>query len=98
MMRDAIHHRGIFNVIHLGTAFRDGVFVAKPCPFDRAQLTRRRRVLLSQEPLHQAYALSAEDIVLTKLERYYLSSDAGVNRTAQSRQSRGRVSWSPGGE
>lgn len=72
MMRDAIRYHSSFNLIHLETAFKVDIFVAKPRPFDRAQLARRQLHLLGEEPDYRAYVTSAEDIVLSKLEWYRL--------------------------
>jgi hypothetical protein len=60
-------------VIHLETMFKVDVFVAKPRAFDRSQLARRQLHLLSEDPERYAYVTSAEDIILSKLERYRLS-------------------------
>ena len=61
--------------IHLETMFKVDVFVAKPRPFDRAQLARRALVRLSEDPERHAYVTSAEDIVLAKLEWYRLGGE-----------------------
>jgi hypothetical protein len=70
MMRDAIHRHASFNLIHLETMFKVDVFVARPRPFDRAQLSRRQLHVLSEESNARAYVTTAEDIVLSKLEWY----------------------------
>jgi hypothetical protein len=74
MMRDAIRRHSSFNVIHLETMFKVDLFVAKPRPFDRSQLARRQLHVLSEDPECHAYITSAEDIVLSKLEWYQMSS------------------------
>jgi hypothetical protein len=53
--------------------FKVDVFVAKRRAFDRSQLARRRLRMLSEDPECHAYVISAEDIVLSKLEWYRLS-------------------------
>ena len=75
MMRDAIRQHSSFNLIHLDTMFKLDVFVARPREFDRAQLARRQLHLLSEDPEQHAYFASAEDIVLSKLERYRLGGE-----------------------
>ena len=75
MMRDAIRRHSSFNVIHLETMFKVDLFVAKPRPFDRAQLARRQLHLLSEEPERRAYVTSAEDVVLAKLEWYRMGGE-----------------------
>jgi hypothetical protein len=74
MIRDAILRHSSFNVIHLETVFKVDVFVAKPRAFDRSQLARRQLHLLSEDPECHAFITSAEDIVLSKLEWYRMSS------------------------
>lgn len=73
MMRDAIRHRTSFNVIHLETMFKIDIFAAKARPFDQAQLSRRQRYQLSEDPPCYAYVASAEDTILSKLEWYRMS-------------------------
>jgi hypothetical protein len=75
MMRDAVRRRSSFNVIHLETTLKVDIFVAKPRPFDRAQLARRQLQLLSEDPDRRAYVTSAEDIVLAKLEWYRMGNE-----------------------
>ncbi len=70
MIRDAIRRHGSFNLIHFETTFKVDIFVAKPRPFDRAQLARRQLYLLSEDPQRYAYVTSPEDIILSKLEWY----------------------------
>jgi hypothetical protein len=66
VMREASHRHRSFNVIHLETAFKVDVFVAKLRPFDRSQLARRQLTLLSEEPARRAYVTSAEDITIQR--------------------------------
>lgn len=73
MMRDAIRRHASFNLIHLETMFKVDLFVAKPRPFDRAQLSRRQLHVLSEESNARAYVATAEDTVLAKLAWYQMS-------------------------
>jgi len=75
MMRDAIRRHSSFNLIHLDSAFKVDVFVARPRDFDRSQLARRQSHLLSEEPKLRAYVASAEDTVLSKLEQYRMGGE-----------------------
>jgi hypothetical protein len=75
LMREAIRQHSSFNLIHLDTMVKVGVFVARPRGFDRAQLARRQLHLLSEDPERHAYVASAEDIVLSKLEWYRLGGE-----------------------
>lgn len=71
-IRDAIRRHSSFNLIHREMMFKVDIFVAKPRPFDRAQIARRQLHLLSEDPKRHAYVTSAEDIVLSKLEWYWM--------------------------
>jgi len=75
-MRDAIRDRGSFNLIHLETAFKVDVFVAKAREFDQLQLSRREARQLGDDPQSGLYVTSAEDIILAKLEWYQLGGCA----------------------
>jgi hypothetical protein len=74
-IREAIRRRGSFSMIHLQTMFKVDVFVVKQRPFDRAQMERRQRVAISQEPERFAYIATAEDNILAKLEWYRLGNE-----------------------
>ena len=69
-MGQAVRSHSSFNLIHLETAFKVDIFVAKPRAFDRSQLARRQLHLISQDPDCTAYVATAEDITLAKLEWY----------------------------
>ena len=88
MMRDAIRRHGSFNLIHLDAMFKVDVFVARPRPFDRAQLARRQLHLLSEDPERRAYVTSAEDVILSKLEWYCMGSEdfGELSRAVSDRQ------------
>ena len=67
---DAIAFRSSFNLIHLRSAFKIDIFVAKDRPFERAQFARSSNQLLDSESGRVANFASAEDIILAKLEWY----------------------------
>jgi len=69
-IRAAIAHERSFNVIHLETMFKVDVFVAGSKPFALQQLARRAAQVVSDDPERIAYVLSAEDILLAKLDWY----------------------------
>jgi hypothetical protein len=75
MIRDAIRRYASFNLIHLDTAFKVDVFVARPRDFDRSELARRQLYALSQDPERSAYITTAEDTILSKLEWYRLGGE-----------------------
>jgi hypothetical protein len=71
-IREAVARQGSFNLIHLPTLFKVDVFVATPRPFDGRQLQRRVQRSVSDEEQGDVYLLSAEDVVLAKLDWYRL--------------------------
>ncbi len=79
-MEDAIRRSASFNVIHLETAFKVDVFVARARPFDRAQLSRRQRYQVSEEPERHAYLASPEDTILAKLEWYRMGGESSLRQ------------------
>ena len=74
-IRDAIHHRSSFNIIHLETMFKVDVFVHKQRPYDQVQFQRRVAQMIATDPERTAYVASAEDTVLTKLEWYRMGGE-----------------------
>jgi len=75
MIRDAIEHRGSFNLIHLETMFKVDVFIPKQREFDRLQLQRRTAQVIATDPEEVAFVASAEDTILAKLEWYRMGGD-----------------------
>jgi hypothetical protein len=76
VMRDAVRREASFNLVHLETMFKVDVFVAKSRPFDRSQLSRRELHILEEESKAGAYVVTAEDIILSKLEWYRMGNCA----------------------
>jgi hypothetical protein len=72
MIRDAIHRRSSFNLIHLETMIKIDVFIAKDQPYDSQALTRRRPDTLDEESSRKFYLSSPEDIILNKLQWYQI--------------------------
>ncbi|QDV32396.1 hypothetical protein [Tautonia plasticadhaerens] len=73
-IRQAIRDRSSFNVIHTGMAFKVDVFVRKDRPFDTSLMARKRPAELDPDgpPVD---LVSAEDIILLKLEWYRLGGE-----------------------
>jgi len=69
-VREAVRRRSSFNAIHSDSAFKVDIFVCRDRPFDRVQLQRRTLHEISPEPARSAYFVTAEDLVLAKLEWY----------------------------
>ena len=75
-IREAIRTRSSFSVLHLGTMFKVDVLIPRPRAFDRAQLERRVKQVVSADPERTAYVCTAEDTILAKLEWYRLGGIA----------------------
>lgn len=76
MIQDAITCRSCFNLIHLATSFKVDVFAVKDRPYDRVALDRIRRQSVHTENASTDFFLaSAEDIILAKLEWYWLGDE-----------------------
>ncbi len=74
-IREAIEHRGSFNIIHRETMFKVDIFIPKKRPFDQAQFSRRVLQSLATDPERAVYVASAEDTILAKLEWYHLGNE-----------------------
>lgn len=66
----AIRDRRSFNLVHLTTMFKVGVFVSKDRAFGSAQLEHATPQLVATNPDRYANVASAEDTILAKLEWY----------------------------
>ena len=69
-MYQAISNRGSFNVIHLESAFKIDIFIRKDDDFHRQLFLRRKKVKLDESIEHLFDIVSAEDIILLKLQWY----------------------------
>ena len=75
-LREAIARRGSFNLIHLATMFKVDVFVPQARPFDRQQLARRIGERVGSGSEERLWVLSAEDVILAKLEWFRRGGEA----------------------
>ena len=70
-VREAVHRRRSFNLIHLDTMMKVDVFVPEERPFDQQELSRARPETLDLADDARPFLLkSPEDLVLRKLEWY----------------------------
>jgi hypothetical protein len=69
-MYQAISNRSFFNVIHLKSAFKIDIFVRKDDDFHRQLFLRRKKVRFDESIEHLFDIVSAEDIILLKLQWY----------------------------
>jgi hypothetical protein len=74
-IEEAIKSHKSFNLIHQETMFKVDVFVPKLRPFDIAQLAHRVEVEVASDPRRVAWIVSAEDIVLAKLEWFRIGDE-----------------------
>lgn len=72
MIRDAVARRASFNILHLHTGFKIDVFVRKDRPFDRELMARRRKAPVFGDAAGEFGVVTAEDVVLLKLEWFRL--------------------------
>lgn len=70
MIQDAIRRRSSFNIIHWPSGFKVDLFIRKDRPFEASVLARRRIYPLPEG--NSFILVSAEDIILLKLEWYRL--------------------------
>ncbi len=93
MIRQATQRHSSFNLIHLTTMFKVDIFIPKDRPFDQQQLNRRISERIADDSDEQIWVLSAEDIVLAKLDWFRLGGEVserqwrdilGVLKTQQS--------------
>lgn len=73
--RQAVQNRTSFNLIHLETMFKVDVFVPKDRAFDQQQLNRRVSEQLASDSEKRLWVLTAEDIILAKLDWFRLGGE-----------------------
>jgi hypothetical protein len=71
-IRDAVHRRSTFNVIHLHTMFKVDVFVAKDDRATTQELARSRPYVPPEIPDARIALASPEDVIVQKLYWYRL--------------------------
>jgi hypothetical protein len=74
MIRDAIHRRASFNLIHLTTMLKVDIFVKKNRPFDATSFARSTPASLDAGG-RVFDVTTAEDIIIHKLEWYRLGGE-----------------------
>lgn len=75
-IRDALRSHRSFNVIHTPTSFKVDLFVAKPRLFDQSLLARKQTRRVGGDAGISIDMVSAEDVILLKLEWYRLGDEA----------------------
>jgi hypothetical protein len=75
-VRQAIRNHHTFNVIYTLTGFKVDFFIAKPRLYDKALLARRQPGVLPAAAGPPVQIVSAEDVILLKLEWYRLGGES----------------------
>jgi hypothetical protein len=75
MIQRAIQHHSSFNLIHLESMFKVDIFIPTGRPFDQQQLNRRIAEPFSAESGRPLWILSAEDIILAKLDWFRMGGE-----------------------
>jgi hypothetical protein len=75
-MEDALRNRTSFNLINTRIGFKFDIFVRKDRPFDQAIMQRRLAITLPDQSNQPIMFVSAEDIILLKLEWYRMGGEA----------------------
>ena len=78
MIEDAISREGTFTLVHYATKFNVDVVIPRKRPFDQMQLDRRTASVVSTHPPRQVSVTTAEDAILSKLERH--RKDSGTSQ------------------
>ncbi len=63
-MKEAVKHRGVFNIIDHASGFKADFIILKKDPFRQAEFERRRKVDFFDTSV---FVVSAEDLLLSKL-------------------------------
>ena len=71
----AVRSRSSFNIINTRVGFKVDVFIRKDRPFEKGVFDRRLQVSLPDCPEQPLSLVSAEDVVLLKLEWYRLGDE-----------------------
>jgi hypothetical protein len=74
-IRDAHARHASFNIIDTMTGFKSDLFVAAPGSFAQQALSRRQPVVLDDAPNEPLQVVTAEDIMLLKLQWYRLGNE-----------------------
>src|SRR5207245_260533 len=73
---EALQNHSSFNIIHTTSGFKVDVFVLKDRAFDRSLMARRTALALADAPQQPINFVTAEDIILLKLEWYRLGEES----------------------
>src|SRR4030042_448163 len=69
-IKEAIHKKISFNLIHLATMIKIDVFIVRQQPYDSEAFARRRSDTLDEDSSDRFYLSTAEDVILNKLRWY----------------------------
>jgi hypothetical protein len=75
-VREAVKRRSCFNLIHLPSSFKIDIFVSRERPFDDESMRRARLERLGESKSVEVPIATAEDTIISKLERFRLTNEA----------------------
>jgi len=81
-VKDAVRNRSSFNIIHMPSGFKVDVFICKDRDFDTSLMSRRQAIALPDRPGEVMSVVSAEDIILLKLEWFRLGAETSERQWA----------------
>jgi hypothetical protein len=79
---EAVRDRTSFNLINTREGFKVDVFIRKDVPFEQAAMQRRVAMALPDLPSQPISVLTAEDVILFKLQWYRLGGEASAQQWA----------------
>jgi len=74
-IKRAVRNQSSFNLIHLSTIFKVDVFILKADVYSKEEMARREKHRVTEKKGEELYLASAEDIILSKLQRYKSSGE-----------------------
>lgn len=67
-VREAIYHRGQFNIIHPASGIKVDIIIKQDTPFDNSRFGRMQRIYPAES--YQANFAAPEDVIIKKMEYY----------------------------
>jgi hypothetical protein len=81
-VQQAVRRRTSFNVVHTLTGFKVDLFVIGQRPFDLSVLARAKPLLVEGGPTPGITLVTAEDVILLKLEWFRLGGEVAAQQSA----------------
>lgn len=81
-IRDAIRHKGCFNLVHYPTSFKVDVFISRNRPFDQDCMSRAIAGEIGSAGKLKIRLASPEDTIISKLEWYKMGDETSDRQWA----------------